>query len=109
MKYETAKQLKDAGWPQVGPLHHDINPNELADSNSLESVDEPTLSELIEACGDEVVLEHVNSEGLHPWTAGTFIDHDGEIEKAFTAETPEEAVAKLWLALHTSTSPAQQP
>lgn len=117
--YELAKELKDARFPQNADTYwvqHDgedgmefvIHPK--WDSRTIESYEEayplskivaaPTLSELIEACGDDTEI-HIN--GLNgKWRAEKaghsnfgpegFIPNDGP--------TPEEAVAKLWLALN---------
>ena len=52
MNYELAKELKDAGFPQdysQGVLAHFVFE---ADDITSDSAYEPTLSELIEACGD---------------------------------------------------------
>jgi hypothetical protein len=109
MTYELAEQLKDAGFPQSSftPTSCRCMDNTIEKDGTWvcgckdeDYLKVPTLSELIAACGEEFILEKVNSGGLHSWTAGTFIDRNGEIEYAQTAETPEEAVAKLWLALN---------
>lgn len=84
INYELAKELEDAGFPR---------------ENILESIDGayqfPTLSELIEACGDNLyaLYNHVSS-----WQAHSNSDQwDTEIALGKTAE---EVVAKLWLALN---------
>lgn len=83
MTYELAKQLKDAGFPQKGM----ITPEDMAYS--------PTLSELIEACGEKFeMLSRFN--GCKPefqWEA------TGLLEGVEMGKSPEEAVAKLWLEL----------
>jgi hypothetical protein len=108
MKYELAQQLKDAGFPQEqrrGDLlcecegywekhqaHKDNPPEAYA----------PTLSEFIEACGEGFYsLFHDNG-----WwaTEKNFFGGDRSDAKVGNGATPEVAVAKLWLALHTSTS-----
>ena len=105
--YELAKELKDAGFPFRkdcnGPLPEDC----------IEM--SPTLSELIEACGDAfkvlkyypqkgVVAEHrwrATARGItyekdeqHPW--GKWTTPDVRV----LAPSAEEAVARLWLALN---------
>lgn len=61
----------------------------------------PTLSELIEACGDDVVLEKSSLRiKKYRWIAGEFITNIGEIDRMFFGKTPEESVARLWLALN---------
>lgn len=60
----------------------------------------PTLSDLIEACGDGIykLCRVVNAEDIAGWTAcGNWVGL-GSING--TASTPEEAVAKLWLEIH---------
>ena len=62
----------------------------------------PTLSELIEACGNRFgILERDKATGA--WNCVSDIKGDGETvaEGSYAvAETPEEAVAILWLALN---------
>jgi hypothetical protein len=90
MNYELCKKLKDAGFPFIE--HH---PN-MGMDNYLCFVDEngwkyPTLSELIEACG----------------TCQLSVFADAKFSQAMSDKqigegaTPEEAVAKLYLALNT--------
>jgi hypothetical protein len=56
----------------------------------------PTLSELIDACGDEFdALAHRETTEGGEWVALSFHSH----RHARSAE-PEEAVAHLWLALY---------
>jgi hypothetical protein len=88
MTYELAKQLKDAGFPE----------KYTKDCHCLPVL---SLSNLIDACGEhfdsiEKVYGAKSSEG---WKA---ICRDIPMAPV-RASTPEEAVAKLWLALHTST------
>ena len=114
MKYELAKQLKEAGFLQDGegcmlplvPLYDDgINSPPQPDK-----VYAPTLEELIEACpqtysaygsDDYVFALNVFDK---KWIAGY------EKYESFTVdgegETATEAVAMLWLALH---KPATKP
>lgn len=104
MTYELAKQLKDAGFPLDKNFrcgHCGCNENQQIS---------PTLSELIEAVkggkpnsfyleyNDEwSVYEEPNSDGL--WYARYYyLTPIGFIEER--ADTPEEAVAKLWLELN---------
>jgi hypothetical protein len=70
----------------------------------------PTLSELIEACGETFgLLERDKNTGA--WYCVSDIDTDGKTnaEGSYSAAlTPEEAVAKLWLALKASAA-SEQP
>lgn len=104
MNYEIAKQLKDAGFPQVLPKPDFL---ELHDAVAVADIYakypdnfdpyRPTLSELIEACGDKI--SSIVKIGIGSWGAysvrGTLDNYIYE-----SSDTPEEAVAKLWLALN---------
>jgi hypothetical protein len=97
MNYDLAKQLKDAGFPIP---NHGFNEGECDFRNchypaNKEQICVPTLSELIEACGDKfVTLTRWKKAVLSvEWSAyGTDFRRDGR--------TLEEAVANLWLALN---------
>lgn len=96
MNYELAKKLKDAGFPQIGRglfMIGDGTPIKLVEPGEVISLDEsnpvvylPTLSELIEACGES--FKSLELVGGHFYT-----------NDCWERETPEEAVANLWLAL----------
>lgn len=108
MTYELAKELKEAGFPQEDHHH---GTDDFIGEEAGEMVAIPTLSELIEACGDGILL----FKG-HTWIAvrfngcyGIYDDvgippYSGWIDDMFDnyseGNTPEEAVAKLWLALN---------
>jgi hypothetical protein len=84
MKGELAKQLKDAGFPSS-------KDNEDYYEEFREWIP-PTISELIDACGGKFATLMVGP-GLILWSArGNGIEVRGE--------TPEEAVANLWLLLN---------
>ena len=119
MNYKLAKQLKDAGFPQFGngfalipdniPVG-DGTPEEIEEDGTMTVIDwqnyiyntslhseemmyQPTLSELIEACGKLHGLFRDRERNCWvAWTRNPEIDCDGK--------TPEEAVAKLWLKLN---------
>lgn len=103
MNYKLAKQLKDAGFPQEEKTSPTI-----CDEGSLRSYDIlpcycPSLSELIETCGDRfraLTLLNKNDFGT-PKNIGKWIAEDklGKIDFQ-GGNTPEEAVAKLWLKLN---------
>jgi hypothetical protein len=101
MDYSLAKELKDAGFPQDGKdckAYSDIN-----DSTLVERIVHPTLPELIEACPKQLgtatfVLGSANQG--QAWVACYFdfrVNRCAELNE--TGQTPEEAVARLWLAL----------
>jgi hypothetical protein len=94
--YVLAKRLKVAGFPQVWPQNDEMTLHDALIVSDIKNkyqgtVYYPTLSELIEACGDMSVL--VKTVG-NTWTAKAEQKHLSE-----TGKTPEEAVARLWLAL----------
>lgn len=103
MNYKLAKQLKDNGFPQPDSgnyqcetihAYHYESPEHDAD------VHFPNLSELIEACGKNIMsIRKVWNENreITNWIA------ESDTENTITAigESPTEAVANLWLALNT--------
>lgn len=93
MTYELAKELKDAGFPQYTGVdcRHTPPAIQTAGERVEESVYFPTLSELIEACGNERIEMVRPVLGL--WEVRTS-------EWKTNGSTPEEAVARLWLALN---------
>jgi len=112
MDYELAKELKDAGFPQsssrYGKYWHNGEVKVWQDlddrcENYLGVFDNayyiPTLSELIEACGDGFdTLYRTNGRWYAiGYTRVKRIDIDG-IE--LDCNSPEEAVARLWLELN---------
>lgn len=113
MNYELAKELKDAGFPQYGH-NYDEGGNRCIvqgrfiegnakDGGTLEGTAyAPTLSELIEACGED--FKYLSKRDDGKWVGG---NHSGKIvhgeytEHSYQfGETPSEAVARLWLALN---------
>lgn len=106
MNYELVEQLKDAGFHQFSLPFERSAYNHTAwiqnPGNPDELVYKPTLSELIEACGESFnSLSRVNKNGSEAvadkedmiWKASCW-------EQFVLSETPEEAVAKLWLELN---------
>ena len=102
MNYELALKLKDAGCPQNG-VRMIILPNErIGERDDFElkdvtdSCEYPTLSELIEACGNKpffTLMKMVNK-----YDAGIGLN----LVEGVTAsgDSFEEAVANLWLELN---------
>jgi len=115
ISYDLAKQLKDAGFYreiQIGDaywLEKEYKDGHLyhfgADGPDVlpegEYIRIPTLSELIEACGDWFFrLERIDqgkNEGR--WIAVGDRRGDGTREFGFMAKNPETATAKLLIAL----------
>jgi len=103
MNYELALKLKEAGFPQKSSQKSRLE--EAGFVTLSDSVYIPSLSELIEACGDgfDGLLKREN--GL--WEAGItggaigycYVD-DNSSSIFGTGSTPEEAVAHLYLALN---------
>lgn len=96
--YELALALKKAGFPQK------INPEAPPWFNKFMEetvINTPTLSELIEACGD--CLSHIKKWNGYWWAVSHCGHEEHEIggnNLEIMASTPEEAVAKLWLELN---------
>lgn len=111
MNYKLAKKLKDAGFPQNSSDYY----RRKYDSDRFTWAVAPTLSELIEACGDKFEhLERVvwtSHEPIH-WraypTEEAFENTEGYKKYPCvidccgygSGDTPEEAVAELWLDLN---------
>ncbi len=106
MTYELAKELKDAGFPQ----HLDGNKQMNGDPMRFHAepcVGEhetciyiPTLSELIEVCGNDFRSITVTLLPLKAWHCTGVNASATEVLATFHGLTPEEAVARLWLALN---------
>ena len=105
MTYEVAKRLKDAGFPQrfnrgsafnaQGEIFYFTGDRQGKVSETDISI--PSLNELIKACGDHFGgLEHFPDEVTNKFRAFSLPDRSN----SFFGDTPEEAVAKLWLALN---------
>ena len=88
MNYELAKQLNDLGFPyRAFPLHYF--------SYEQEVLPIPNLLDLIHAF-DAPRFKLCSSGNAFWWATADWKDD----MKYFEGATPEEAVAKLWLALH---------
>jgi hypothetical protein len=89
LSYETAKKLEDAGFPQDHPVHVRYLTND-----TLPDISFPTLSELIEACGEDFSqLNHIVAGKMDKWFAFAGRAHG-------VGDTADEAMANLYLALH---------
>lgn len=107
MDYILCKELKDAGFP----IEHSWNfyrPNgdcedaACANFNEAEDAWILELSVLIGACGEEFVSLERSTDGT--WrvkgTRDVFGKKGFELNWDYGFKTPEEAVARLWLALN---------
>lgn len=98
ISYELAKELKEGGFPMKMTDH------ELCAYQQTEIFDGvchhvPTLSELIEACGND--FDHLEKDmELSLWRARSWKGTTPIIE---CGSTTEEAVARLWLFLNKKT------
>ena len=106
MKYELAKKLKDAGFPQYPEddgcpgkalfwRREYVRDLEIGDNKFYI----PTLEELIEACGDD--LNSITRTKKGTWVALSYKLPPLDPESIIYGKTPEEAVANLWLRLLT--------
>lgn len=103
MTYELCKQLHDAGYKLPTKYSYDefLIEGERDVKGELVRYRVPTLSELIEACGD--CLSHIKKWNGYWWA----VSHCGHPEHEFGGNnleeqgvTPEIAVANLWLELN---------
>lgn len=85
MTYQFAEELKDAGFEKKNGapifIEDDVFP--------------PNLSELIEACGEG--FDSLGKKNVQGWWA---THRNKNSLTHFSGSTPEEAVARLWLALN---------
>jgi hypothetical protein len=91
MNYELAKELKDAGFPQI------TTPEPTFDFPT--SVYVPTLEELIEACGEQ--FDTLRQYEIGRWFAAANVeDEHGNREEVAGWPDPVTTVARLWLSLN---------
>ena len=96
MDYQLAKQLWDAKFPYSNDFspRYDV-PAVCGDGNPA-CIIPPTLEELIEACGNDFFgLQNWRST-INPWRACSPYFK----KQSYKGQTPDEAVARLWLALN---------
>lgn len=99
MNYELAKKLKDAGFPQKGK-GDEVTFMKLRSFEGMENCYIPSLSELIEACGESIDMITRERTAIENKTLGwrAYCHKGPSISKE--GKSPEEAVARLWLALN---------
>lgn len=109
MNNELVKKLNDAGFPIIKHANRGPESREyvqiLSGEERLRILYIPTLSELIEACGDTeigIYKYRFSKNGECKWEADNDPTdrRDGEHVIYTRGKTPEEAVALLWLALN---------
>ncbi len=95
MNYELAKKLKDVGFRQNGT---DLRENNFGGRDTY--ILYPTLSELIEVCGDSFCsLSKIEDTGYFSATGQkTYLA--SPLIRIDDCKSPEEAVANLWLKLN---------
>jgi hypothetical protein len=98
MKYELAKRLEEAGFPQGGNGTWISPPDKLVVHNA-DRIYVPTLDEIIDACGDNFCsLTKINTgSNVQGWQACS----DKECFVSGQGSTRDEAAGRLWLALQT--------
>jgi len=117
MNYELAQELKNAGFSNIKELQHrqgrecilsdgSVHVYSLGNTENVNDWFIPILEELIEACGktfDRLVAYHDTGD----WEATSEKTSD-DFFKSASGKTPTEAVARLWLALHSMKTEANQ-
>lgn len=118
MTYELAKQLEETGFlPKEGhyPRSYYIDSDRVgfftsSSEHEKDAVYQPTLSELIEACGAVEFRLHFYPKGFgsdvtdEAW----FVIERPNWTDMPRCSTPEEAVAKLWLELNKNMEKKEQ-
>lgn len=94
MKYQLARELYDAGFPQEGKGTWVGDPASLV-LRRADRVYVPTLEELIAVCGDRFYSLIYDTD--NDWRCFSEVE-SGYIDDA-NGPTSTEAVARLWLAL----------
>ena len=108
MKYELAKQLKDAGFPRYGK-NRDVDGSLVTLNSSIGQMHDfvyiPTLEELIEACERDGYFDFSikHDKAGSKWYARIIENTSTKSLNSATIEnegsTPTEAVGRLLLAL----------
>jgi hypothetical protein len=94
ISYQLARKLKDAGFPQ----------SELARAQQKAGYDYismPTLSDLFVALGEDF---RALSREPDCWLACGYISEEGEWKNVHAGDSPEEALARLWLSIHATST-----
>lgn len=109
MDYELAKKLKDVGFPQ-GDYSQNFVYIDSMDGIFLDGIMEhlrdgvlriPTLSELIDACGEGFALHmRPNNQGWKAWQINSNPREPNAANFEEVGKTKEEAVANLYIKLN---------
>lgn len=121
MTYELAKRLKDAGFPQLDPAvnvrrGYFVVPatskaiqNRRVHKGAVTPTQErayiPTSEELIEELGEKFKMLSLHGDGPRFYAGGgkllrVYDDIGHHFEFAATGDTPLEALAELYIAIH---------
>ena len=98
MDYNLCKELKEAGFPQP-----DVNIGKgcwVSGDIGQDGAYSPTLSELIEACGEMFEYMERIRGGTIPELKWSAVSTNVEKYNISYGHTPEEAVANLYLAIN---------
>ena len=95
LDYALAKKLQNTGFSQGGNGTWIVPPDKIVVRRE-DRVYAPTLSELIRSCGSAFSSLHRDDDS---WEARS-IPALGNDYAACRGDTPEEAMARLWLDLH---------
>jgi hypothetical protein len=101
MNYEVYKRLKEAGWPFKIPKDCSGHgcPGVFIHFGESVVYEPPTLSELVEACGNMFgKLERVGNKWLATYPHISAVNLPSQPDEY--VDTPEEAVANLFLSLN---------
>lgn len=96
MNYELALKLQESNYPQGGHGYYLSESGHMTSEPYYMSFYIPTLSELIEECGDSLfnLIKRVDGRD---WACNWY-EYNNSM--AIYGSTPEEAVANLWLELN---------
>jgi hypothetical protein len=110
MRFQFAKRLKEAGFPQdavYGTFFFNGMGNLIFIDENLEGSKWatyarcPTLNELIKACGNRELEFRVRND--YSCVRTNAISNEDGVPLWFEGATPDEALGELWIALYTST------
>jgi hypothetical protein len=90
ISFELARRLKQAGFPQSELARRQCDAG-------YDYVSMPGLAALIEACGRDFGALGRKGGG---WVACGYVAQYGEWKNAHSGHSPEDAVARLWLAVY---------
>ena len=113
MDFELARELRNAGFSNIQDVQHREGREFFAPDGrvSVYSLGQialaedwfiPTLSELIEACDENFDSMYRGSDGSWLAASVSYDDRDAlgvQRQKGESKDSPEDAVARLWLAL----------